>query len=558
MTSVVSPVQALTSTPAVRAARVVLAASGSGLAIELAKLRPSWHSVDGRQPIRREPHAAGIPDAVIYLPQPRRPPDLAPDLGAAQRFFGNCAAVGVTHLVVLSSVAAYGASPDHAGLVPEHRVTVSSDQPAAHRWQTLESLARRAAAVVTVLRLSPILVRDGSDFFSRLFTSGLAFTIAGHDPTLQLLAASDLARAIENAVARQAGGIFNIVPAAPMSLQAGLRLAGRRAIPVPWTVHKLVRSANPRGVASRDQAQFLRCHLTASGEKAARELGFVPRLSSADAASQLRPAASIPTRGLAADDPFGLDRDYIDRSWRGFMGFLHRHYWRVETRGLQHVPAHGGAVLVGMHRGFMPFDGVMTLHSVVRGTGRVPRFLIHPGVGMRFPFLFNLMSKLGGVIACQDNADRILASGELLGVYPEGIRGAFTMYNRAHRIGPSWRNDCVRFALRHQVPLVPFVTIGSAEIFPIVGRIDWRWWKKLTEWPFIPITTPVPLPSKWHTEFLEPLHSGSDYRPDAADDPAIVRAIAMELKERMQAAVTDLAGRRRSRFRGSLIRGPVA
>ena len=129
----------------------------------------------------------------------------------------------------------------------------------------------------------------------------------------------------------------------------------------------------------------------------------------------------------------------------------------------------GGAVLVGMHRGFMPFDGVMTLLTVVQRTGRVPRFLIHPGVGLRFPFLFDLMSKLGGIIASQLNADRILDSGELLAVYPEGIRGAFTMYKRAHRIGPSWRNDCIAFALRHQVPIVPFVTVGSAEIFPSSG-----------------------------------------------------------------------------------------
>jgi 1-acyl-sn-glycerol-3-phosphate acyltransferase len=206
-----------------------------------------------------------------------------------------------------------------------------------------------------------------------------------------------------------------------------------------------------------------------------------------------------------------------------------------------------------MHRGFMPFDGVMTLHSVVQGTGRVPRFLIHPGVGMRFPFLFDLMSKLGGVIACHENANRILESGELLGVYPEGIRGAFTMYKRAHLIGPSWRNDCVAFALRHRVPIVPFVTIGSAEIFPIVGRIDWGWWKKFTEWPFIPITTPVPLPSKWHTQFLEPLHVEREYGREAAEDPAVVRAVGCQVRRHMEAAMADLVGRRRSVFRGSII-----
>jgi 1-acyl-sn-glycerol-3-phosphate acyltransferase len=193
--------------------------------------------------------------------------------------------------------------------------------------------------------------------------------------------------------------------------------------------------------------------------------------------------------------------------------------------------------------------------TIVQETGRVPRFLIHPGVGLRFPFLFNLMSKLGGIIACQENADHVLRAGELLGVYPEGIRGAFTLYKHAHRIGPSWRNDCIAFALRHRVPVMPFVTVGSAEIFPILGRVDWRWWKKYTEWPFIPITTPVPLPSKWHTVFLEPLHVEREYPAHAAEDSAVVRAIGSEVKRRMERAVADLVHRRRSIFRGSVFRG---
>src|SRR5207244_1825475 len=151
----------------------------------------------------------------------------------------------------------------------------------------------------------------------------------------------------------------------------------------------------------------------------------------------------------------------------------------------------------------------------------------------------------------------------LLGVYPEGIRGAFTPYRRAHRIGPSWRNDCVVFALRHGVPIVPFVTVGSAEIFPILGRIKWRWWKALTEWPFIPITptfplVPVPLPSKWHTLFLEPLQVGREYPPESASDTAVVSAIGAELRRRMEAAIADLRSRRRSIFFGSVFRGTTS
>ena len=142
------------------------------------------------------------------------------------------------------------------------------------------------------------------------------------------------------------------------------------------------------------------------------------------------------------------------------------------------------------------------------------------------------MSKLGGgspVGQCRSH----LASGELLGV-TGGIRGAFTMYKRAIDRA-LWRNDCVRFALRHQVPIVPFVTIGSARSSQSSGG-SMALVEETDRVAVHSITTPVPLPSKWHTEFLEPLHVDG-ICPEAADDPAIVRAIATELKERMEAAV---------------------
>jgi 1-acyl-sn-glycerol-3-phosphate acyltransferase/nucleoside-diphosphate-sugar epimerase len=511
-------------------------------------IRPSWNVIDARDEdvIDWVGRAAGT---IVYVPAPQRLPNLAPDLVQAARIFAAIAGAGAAHLILVSSTAVYGATPHHAGLALEHRMPGPGDQPVARCWQTLESSARASAARVTILRAAPVVAAAGRDFFSRLLTSSPAFTVAGHDPTMQFLAPSDLARAIDAAVEQRASGTFNIVPSAPIPLKAALELAGRQSVPLPWAVHRTRRVA---GVTAA-QLQFIRYHLTADGAAAARDLGFTAQHSSADAIRLALHLDRLVAPAAARFDPFGLDHAYIERSWRGFMGFLHRRYWRVETAGLDRIPRQGGAVLVGMHRGFMPFDGVMTLHSVVQGTGRVPRFLIHPGVGMRFPFLFDLMSKLGGVIACHENANRILESGELLGVYPEGIRGAFTMYKRAHLIGPSWRNDCVAFALRHRVPIVPFVTIGSAEIFPIVGRIDWGWWKKFTEWPFIPITTPVPLPSKWHTQFLEPLHVEREYGREAAEDPAVVRAVGCQVRRHMEAAMADLVGRRRSVFRGSII-----
>jgi 1-acyl-sn-glycerol-3-phosphate acyltransferase len=246
-----------------------------------------------------------------------------------------------------------------------------------------------------------------------------------------------------------------------------------------------------------------------------------------------------------------MDVDYIRRYCRGLFHLLHDYYWRVEVDGLQHVPRKGRGVLVGMHRGFMPFDGVMALYAFVRRLDRFPRFLVHPSL-TKFPFLSDFITKLGGIMACQENGDYVLERDELLGVFPEGIRGAFTMYKRAYTLGKFGRDEYVRMALRNRAPILPFVTVGSAEIYPILGRVDWPWFKRYTEWPFLPVTNPIPLPTKWHTRFLSPMHVEEQYGPEAADDPAIVRTISVEVRQRMQATIDEMLLRRQSVFSGSI------
>jgi 1-acyl-sn-glycerol-3-phosphate acyltransferase len=200
----------------------------------------------------------------------------------------------------------------------------------------------------------------------------------------------------------------------------------------------------------------------------------------------------------------------------------------------------------------MPFDGVMALYALVTKRNRIPRFLIHPSL-TKFPFLADFMAKLGGIMACQENGDWVLQRDELLGVFPEGIRGAFTMYDRAYTLGKFGRDEFVRMALRNHAPIYPFVTVGSAEIYPILKRVDWSWFKRYTEWPFLPITAaPFPLPSKWHTQFLPPMHIEQQYGPEAAEDPKIVHRISLEVRQRMQAAIDEMLLRRKSIFYGSI------
>ena len=215
------------------------------------------------------------------------------------------------------------------------------------------------------------------------------------------------------------------------------------------------------------------------------------------------------------------------------------------------------AVLAGTHRGFMPFDGVMALYAVHRVTGRIPRFLIHPTL-VKLPFLANFMTRLGGIHACRENAARVLEADEILGIFPEGIRGAFALYRDAYRLRRFGRDDYVKLAIRHRSPIVPFVTVGSAEIFPIFKKLRWRWWRRWSEWPCLPLTPtfpwlpPVPLPSKWHTRFLPPLHVEERYPPEAAEDPEVVRAVSGEVRRRMEQALAEILARRRSIFFGTV------
>jgi 1-acyl-sn-glycerol-3-phosphate acyltransferase/nucleoside-diphosphate-sugar epimerase len=510
--------------------------------------------------------AAGGPRVVVYAPTRRAG---GPSETAAEAVLSSLAAAPVERVVVLSSAEVYDPHHHNDLYAGEGHPPRPHVNPIAARWRRFEAAAEGAFAArrerLVVLRPAAVPLAGGEDFWSRLLLGGrLAATLPGHDPTIQLLALDDLAAAVRRAgAAATGGGPYNVVPAGAIPLRRALRLAGARRLAVPRVLQeaarRLARTAEPP-----ERLAYLRYGWTASGERAAAELGFEARATSAEAvaAAAGRPLAApgpAAARGGATPrdhDDYGYDPDYVAAFGRTLFRFLHDAYWRIEVRGLEHVPRRGRALLAGVHRGFMPLDGVMALHLLVRETGRPPRFLLHPTL-LKFPFLFNFMTKLGGVPACRQNADRVLGGDGLLAIFPEGIRGAFTPYRRAYRLGKFGRDEFVRMALRNKAPIVPFVTVGSAEIFPILGRLRWGWLKRYTEWPCLPLTPtfpllPLPLPSKWHTRYLEPLHVEEEYGPEAADDPEVVARISREVRRRMTGAIGEMLVRRRSIWAGTV------
>lgn len=503
--------------------------------------------------------------AVVFRPAPVGRKDARPDLAAAERFAADCADAlgargGALRVVLLSSAAIHAPSHHNRGYLNEDE-HIRDDHPIGSAWRVLEERVRgrltEAGATVTILRPAPVAQRDGTDYLCRLLRGKAAVVAAGYDPILQLLHPEDLAEAVRAAL-EGASGTYHVAPASGISVRGALRLAGTRRLAVEAEAQRPFRALASRlGLADPPaQLDAVRHSCTVSGARIAQELGFVPGRSSAEA---VRDAFGGGEGPLPAFDPHGMDEGYIDAYGRTLFRFLHDLYWRIEWQGLENVPREGRAVLTGVHRGFMPWDGVMALHLLRRETGRIPRFLIHPCL-IKHPFLANFMIKLGGVVACQENADQVLQQEGLLGMFPEGINGAFTLYRDAYKLGRFGRDEYVKMALRNRAPLLPFVTVGSAEIYPILYRIESKLVKRVFEWPYLPIapTFPfpgLPLPSKWHTRFLEPIPIHEEHPPEAADDPRTVRRISAEVRARMEAAIHEMLARRKSVFFGSVFGG---
>lgn len=458
-----------------------------------------------------------------------------PDVESANAFLNTTEVKGSRRLIVVSSAAVYGAHHHNMGLITEDIGTRGKDDnEIATAWQQLEQCFRDFCTTtnteLTVLRLASV---DCQSSPLNLITryKRIRRTV-GLNPTVQVLSIRDVSSAIQSAVDSVVTGTFNIAPTETALLSEVAKQHRKRdSVARPELNHRAElddvqsnclrfvptnNSANSTQKPTRLPRTYFCYSWTVSGEKAYRELGFQPQDSTLD---------NVSSANKSAADSFGMSTQLINMLSRFVFWFFEKCYWRIEVRGLENIPANGAAVLTGVHRGFMPFDGVMLVHLLNKRCGRIPRFLIHPAL-VKFPFIATLMSRLGGVIANQENASRILNSNQILSVFPEGIRGAFTMYKDAHRIGRHWRDDYARFAIEHDVPVIPFAIVGTAETFPIFGKI--KWLRKLTEWPFLPITSPFPLPAKWHIEILPPVNpAGSDPKTVAK----VVKTVGAQQKQ---------------------------
>lgn len=257
-------------------------------------------------------------------------------------------------------------------------------------------------------------------------------------------------------------------------------------------------------------------------------------------------------------DPFQRDPDFI-RRMLPVMATTMRWYDPV-VEDFDRLPEHGPFLMVSNHSGgmYMPdFYALLLRWFTERGTDE-------PLYSLGFDFLFSIPGveswarRFGSVPASHDNADRALASGAVVLVYPGGDVESYRPWTARNRVDLAGRKGFVRLALRHGVPVYPVVASGSHDAIVVLTRGEHL--AKLLRfdrlgihilpilagppWGIAPVHLPtVPLPAKVTVRVCEPF-DWTGLGPDAEHDETVVEHCYEEMLGRMQANLDELVAAR--------------
>ena len=271
----------------------------------------------------------------------------------------------------------------------------------------------------------------------------------------------------------------------------------------------------------------------------------------------VRAVAGQIARLLPEADLDERDPDYI-RENLPLLWLVSSLYFRGEVRGLGNIPETGPVLLVGNHSGgnLTPDTTVFTLaFSTYFGVERQFFQLAHnlvlstPGLGR--------LRKFGTVAASHENAERALATGAALLVYPGGDREVHRPSWEGNRVDFAGRTGWIRLALAHDVPIVPVVSVGGQETALFLSRgeglakllrLD-----KALRLKVLPVSIALPwglnvgdfgghlpLPAKITVEALPPVHLRDEFGPEPDVDEVYEHVTRL-----MQDTLDALAAERR-------------
>jgi 1-acyl-sn-glycerol-3-phosphate acyltransferase len=252
-------------------------------------------------------------------------------------------------------------------------------------------------------------------------------------------------------------------------------------------------------------------------------------------------------------DEFGFDPELNAAVLMPAALALYRRWFRVQSRGMDRIPDRGAALVVANHSGVLPLDAIMLQAGIFAEHPRSRNLrLLGADVVYSVPGLASLARRSGHTRADPGEAQRLLASGELVGVFPEGFKGIGKPFSERYRLQRFGRGGFARTAIQAGVPIIPCAIVGAEEIYPMIGNAEPV--ARALHLPYFPVTPlfpwlgplgAVPLPSNWIIEFCEPVAAGG---PVAEPDEDEVRKLAEHVRDVIQDKLNDLVDERGPAF----------
>ena len=164
-------------------------------------------------------------------------------------------------------------------------------------------------------------------------------------------------------------------------------------------------------------------------------------------------------------DAFGLHPSAIHLGI-GLFAWIYESYFRVISKGAEHIPEFGSAILAANHSGNIPIDAMMLWNDVLRQT-EPPR--VARGIADHFvpalPFIGTLFSRAGMVGGSAGNVRSLLDKGELLMIFPEGVPGIIKPWEDRYQL-QTFRVGHAQMAIQHSCPIIPIGIVGAEEQLP--------------------------------------------------------------------------------------------
>src|SRR5215469_3709348 len=260
-----------------------------------------------------------------------------------------------------------------------------------------------------------------------------------------------------------------------------------------------------------------------------------PSAEQPDWRRRLAVVADFTRRRLAGDfevDEFGFDPELNSALLMPAALALYRNWFRVQARGLANIPDSGAALVVANHSGVLPVDAIM-LQAGIFADHPAKRNLRLLGADLVYtiPLLSSLARRSGHTRADPLQARRLLAAGEIVGVFPEGFKGIGKPFSERYRLQRFGRGGFARTALQAGVPIIPCAIVGAEEIYPMLGNspaladaLGLPYFPLTPLFPWLGPLGAVPLPSNWVIEFSEPVVPAG--RPLTEPDEDLVACLA--------------------------------